>query len=116
MKALSDVCRGMNIGLLVNKTPRCSGKSEVIADMLSKGKCIEAWSLMDYAPVLLEPPRTFYKFMQNPRPTRLLGKALLMEMREKYEVLPCEPELSYELQELLVNESRVEGLKWKKIH
>ena len=116
MKALADVCRGMNIGLLVNKTPRCSGKSEVIADMLSKGKCIEAWSLMDYAPVLLEPPRTFYKFMQNPRPTRLLGKALLMEMREKYEVLPCEPELSYELQELLVNESRVEGLKWKKIH
>ena len=116
MKALADVCRGMNIGLAVNKTPRCSGKSEIIADMLSKGKCKEAWKMMNHVPVLLEPPRTFYKFMQNPRPTRLLGKALLMEMSRKYEVLPGEPEFSYELQDLVASESRVEGWKWKKVH
>ena len=105
----------MNIRLEIRKTPRCSGTSEILADMLSKGKCQEALSNMKGVPRLVVPPRTFLKYMENPRPTRLLGKAMLMEMAESYEVLPLEPELGHEMEDLIPAPSRVQGMKWKQV-
>ena len=115
MKALAEVCRYVNIRLEIRKTPRCSGTSEILADMLSKGKCQEALANMKGAPRLVVPPRTFLKYMENPRPTRLLGKAMLREMAESYEVLPLEPELGHEMEDIIPAPSRVQGMKWKQV-
>ena len=116
MKALVDICRYLNIRLEVRKTPRCSGEAEILADMLSKGKCMEALSQMKDPPRLVMPPRTFFKFMRKPHPTRVLGKAMLMEMGKDMQILPMEPELSHELESLLHKPTRVDGWKWKKVN
>ena len=106
MKALFAVARGLNIRLVVVKTPRCSGRGELIADHLSKTNIPEAAALIGYHHELLDVPRTLIKYLQHPTPTRCLGQAILRELMQGTEILDMQPELSYELEQFSFKRKR----------
>ena len=99
MLALEVVCRSLNIKIRMLKTPRCSGRGEVIADLLSKGKVGAAVSMMG-STKMVEVPRTLLKYLRRPSKSCLLGHAILEEISRVTEILPPEPEFSFELEDL----------------
>ena len=78
----------MDINLLVVKTPRVSGVGEEAADHLSKGKFKEAFALSDrFLTETAFIPRTLVAWLEHPKPSRVLGQAMLEEMSDYTDVL-----------------------------
>ena len=98
--ALEVVSTSLNCRVFLKKTPRCSGRYQTIADLLSKGKFPEAWDLMGRN-VLMEVPRTLLKYMQWPTRTRTLGNSIIQEMQRSTMVLEPEPEFKSEVNHLV---------------
>ena len=90
-KAIYDVGRGLACRVSVSKTPRLSGKEDIIADALSEGDWEKAWPLMphknvdpDFIPVVLR------KWIANLVPDMSLGGKILSEMSNYTKVLYLE--------------------------
>ena len=98
--ALEVVSTSLNCRVVLKKTPRCSGKYQIIADMLSKGQFPEAWELMGQNK-LMEVPRTLLKYMSWPTRTRTLGNSILLEMARSTALLDPEPEYKSEVNHLV---------------
>ena len=83
------MCWGLNAALSVSKIKRCSCVGAMAADLLSKGELSEALQYMEYyedKPGYV--PRTLIRWLESPRPTRVLGHAILLELRSRdYEVM-----------------------------
>ena len=99
-KALEVVARGLNCRLVIKKTPRRSGDLEKVADHISKGEFREAKMIMGRGHQLRFPPKTLVKFLDSPRPTRVLGSAILKELQEYTDVVTPEVEWDWEVERL----------------
>ena len=86
-KALFDVSASLNVRLSVVWRRRCSDRSSVIVDALSKADTTRALSLMEGSPTPGYVSRTLTSFMKNPTPERCLGKAITVELSSWMEVL-----------------------------
>ena len=75
LKAIEVVARGINARVIFRKTPRCSGRLEMIADHLSRSERIPASDLMGRRNVFMVPPRTLGKFL-SAWPGNLAGAGL----------------------------------------
>ena len=84
VKALFDVCQGLNAQVTITKIRRCSTDMAIVADHLSKANIREARRIvptMTSAPE--ETPRTLIRWIRDPEPDLSLGKLILMEMARK---------------------------------
>ena len=99
--AIETVCRSLNCEVRLVKTPRRSGCLEAVADDLSKGKFDEAMSYLGPGNMMVEPSRTLIKYTRNPVKSRVLGHAILAEVEGHTATLPHEPEISFEVNDLL---------------
>ena len=84
LKAAQDVASGLNASLSVEKVRRCSCVGAAAADALSKGDLQAGLEYMEYAEK--EPgftSRTLIKWLHSPYPTRVLGLAILLELRHR---------------------------------
>ena len=82
LKAATDVAAGLGATLAVNKIRRVSCVGALVADLMSKGDMATARYYMEYtdpAPGFLS--RTLLSWLQCPTPTRVLGQAILLELR-----------------------------------
>ena len=70
--ATEVVCRSLNINVRLVKTPGCSGRLEIVTDLLSKGRIGEALTTMGSPNRMLEVPKTLLKYMRMPSKFRLL--------------------------------------------
>ena len=98
LKAAKDVADGLNASLAVEKIRRCSCVGATAADSLSKGNLSEALFYMEQA----EPnpgytSRTLLKWLGNPIPTRVLGLAILVELRRAGFLVLIDFEVSEEI-------------------
>ena len=87
-KALHYVAVSLNVNLRVEKTPRCSGRGEVVADELSKGNITKALALMDDP--MKNPssvPLVLKEWIKDPFPSRTLGEMIMDELAEFTKVL-----------------------------
>ena len=83
LKAAADVAAGLGATLAVNKIKRVSCVGALVADLMSKGDMASAHHYMEHsdpAPGFLS--RTLLHWLEHPTPTRVLGQAMLLEMRE----------------------------------
>ena len=89
VKALYDVCQGLNAQIKVTKIRRCSTALSYVADLLSKASIREARQIvptMDIEPSKI--PRTLIHWIKDPRPDLHLGREILLEMaRDGHEVV-----------------------------
>ena len=100
VKALSEVARGLNVILSVEKVPRCSNEGSIVSDLISKGLCrqwLETTSGAEWGYLSL----TLMSWVSNPAPTRCLGIAILREMSLKFPVLVWSVEDESELSQLI---------------
>ena len=92
-KALHDVARGLDIGVIVTKTPRMSGPGERAADALSKGDMARAWE--DIGEVRERErrrvPKTVVEWISDPVPDPELGLRILEEIRGQEDNMVWEP-------------------------
>ena len=82
LKGAVDVAAGLGASLSVNKIRRVSCVGALVADLMSKGDMPQALAYMEYAdpaPGFLS--RTLLKWIEHPTPTRVLGQAMLLELR-----------------------------------
>ena len=82
LKAAAKVAQGLGATLSVHKIKRVSCVGALVADLLSKGEVAEAAYYMEYCdeePGLIS--RTMMRWLEYPRPTRVLGEAILLELR-----------------------------------
>lgn len=87
-KSLHDVARGLNISLSVSWKRRCSDRLSRVADFLSKMEMEAAKQELGSEDLVLGyTSRTLATFMQNPRPERCLGLAILKELSSWMETL-----------------------------
>ena len=87
-KALYDVGKGLGCKVNVEKTKRCSGNGEIVADHLSKGNWEAAWPLMPGKEV--DPKRvsvTLLRWIANPYVNLSLGQDILRDMKDYTKVL-----------------------------
>ena len=98
-KAISDLARRLNAKVVIRKTPRRSGWREMCADDISKSEFVSARNLMGERNEFVFPPKTLVKFMQKPRPNRVLGVALARELESVALMLEEEPEIEWEVSE-----------------
>ena len=94
-------CRSLNCEVRLVKTARRSGCLEAVADNLSKGKFDEAMSYLGTGNIMVEPSRTLIKYTRNPIKSRVLGHAILAEVESHTSILPHEPKISFEINDLL---------------
>ena len=89
LKAANEVAHGLNATLAVEKVRRCSVVGAAAADALSKGDLQAGLDFMEYArPEPGFTSRTMLKWLSRPVPTRVLGPAILLELRHRgYAVL-----------------------------
>ena len=71
-----------------------------VADHISKGEFSEAKMIMGRGHQLRFPPKTLVKFLDSPRPTRVLGSAILKELQEYTDVVTPEVEWDWEVERL----------------
>ena len=86
-KAMFDVAASLNVKLSVVWRRRCSDRSSVIVDALSKADTALALGLMKGSPSPGYVSRTLSSFMKNPTPERCLGKAITVELASWMDVL-----------------------------
>ena len=86
-KAMFDVAASLNVKLSVVWRRRCSDRSSVIVDALSKADTTLALGLMKGSPSPGYVSRTLSSFMKNPTPERCLGKAITVELASWMDVL-----------------------------
>ena len=82
LKAANTVAEGLGATLTVGKIKRVSCVGALVADLLSKGDVEQALYYMENA----EPEpgfisRTMLRWLESPEPTRVLGEAILLELR-----------------------------------
>ena len=103
LKAIRDVARALNSPIEIHKVRRCSDHKSLAADLLSKAKRSEAIQLMDNpasAPGFLS--RTLMNWLQAPKVSRVLGFAIVEELRRMgVPVLTLHVEDPEELEELV---------------
>ena len=87
-KALHYVAASLNSTLIVEKTPRRSGKGEEVADELSKGNVSRALEQMDDPmPSRSGWPKVLRQWIKDPYPSRRLGEAIVDELATYTSVL-----------------------------
>ena len=87
-KALNYVAVALDVNLIVEKTPRRSGRGKIVADELSKNNVSKALSLMDDP--MKEPsgvPEVLKTWIMDPFPSRVLGEMIMDELSEVTKVL-----------------------------
>ena len=89
VKAIYDVAVHLNSKVFITKVARCSTREAVAGDALSKGDLQAGLDFMEYArPEPGFTSRTMLKWLSRPVPTRVLGPAILLELRHRgYAVL-----------------------------
>ena len=96
----------MNINLRVEKVRRCSDQASIAADLLSKGHLHEAINTMGSVdhniPYI---PRTIVQWLDNPIPSRVLGRAIIEELivKNSWSTLPLDFELEEDIQRVRWN-------------
>ena len=103
LKACRDVAAGLNVKLDIRKVRRCSSVQATTADLLSKGKTSEALDLMDnpsLGPGFIS--ATLMGWLERPRVSRVLGAAILLELKASgVPVLTEHFELEEEVEQLV---------------
>ena len=105
-KACDFLCQKMNINLRVEKVRRCSDQASIAADLLSKGHLHEAINTMGSVdhniPYI---PRTIVQWLDNPIPSRVLGRAIIEELivKNSWSTLPLDFELEEDIQRVRWN-------------
>ena len=102
-KAIYTVARSLDCNVRIEKIRRCSDIPSTVADSLSKGSIADALELMgddvDYSMGFLS--LTLQKWILDPKPSRVLGSAVVEEMSRQTAVLRWEPEWKYEIDKLV---------------
>ena len=105
--ATEAVARALDIQLRVCWSPRRSGTGENVADDLSKGDFASARE--ELPRFRLDPseiPRSLVKWINHPRPSRLLGQAIIEEISQHSQVLRWNLERPEEVEDLKVTRKR----------
>ena len=100
--AMRSITRAFNAKLEIIKVPRCSNKWATIADSLSKGQIKAArqdMGVFKYG----QYSSTFYKWLCNPQPSRVLGLAIVKELAAKHDVVIFDTEWSFEVDSLIAH-------------
>ena len=101
VKAMDTVARALNVRLQVKHQKRCSSPPTIAADMMSRGMTRDIFDAVD-SPSSREGwvSRTLCHWLGDPRPTRLLGTAIVREMATFTPTLSLEVEWEEELRDL----------------
>ena len=83
LKAVRDIAQAFNCPVEIRKVTRCSDKGSLAADLLSKAELEQARAIMDCpasGPGFLS--RTLLHWLEKPTVSRVLGYAILEELRQ----------------------------------
>lgn len=83
LKAVRDIAQAFNCPVEIRKVARCSNRGSLAADLLSKAEVEQARALMDCpasGPGFLS--RTLLHWLEKPTVSRVLGYAILEELRQ----------------------------------